>query len=341
MFKSIPVATSQVSGTHTNFPVLVKPSVITGLGLITLAQAQSVRFYSDSDKTTELAREIVSADIIYVKIPSLSVSSVIYIDYDGVRSDYGVTDTYGRNNVWTEFVAVWHLQEAVNTTTDGYIDSTGNSPGTGVSMALAAVTSPVGDAQDFDGSSDRIDIPSTSELSEPNTNQKVSITQIIKLDATGQLQDYTFSKGNNRLAILYGFNTNVLEFYSSGSGAPRFVIGTLTDTASFHHISAVFDGAANTGRGFLDNVKTTETETGALPSADSLKASIACAYDGGGNPANFLNGKIAETRLRSDAVSDNYNEAEYNNLMDNGSFWGTAVTIASSPVFKPQISSIL
>ena len=40
----IPVATGKVSGTQTNFPVLINPTVMTGWTTLSLAEAQSLRF---------------------------------------------------------------------------------------------------------------------------------------------------------------------------------------------------------------------------------------------------------------------------------------------------------
>ena len=117
-FKKLSIASGKASGTNINMPLLVIPSEITNLGTLTLAEAQSSRFYSDEAKTTELAREIVSADEIHVKVPSVTTSTTIYIDYDGVRSDYATDATYGTENVWSDYAYVSH--------DGGLTDSTGN-----------------------------------------------------------------------------------------------------------------------------------------------------------------------------------------------------------------------
>ena len=95
-FKLATVNSARVPSTQTNFPAYVD---LSRLGITTLAEAQSVRVYADSSKTTEWAREIVSATEMHVKVPSLTSTVTMYVDYDGVRSDYAVTDTFGRNAV--------------------------------------------------------------------------------------------------------------------------------------------------------------------------------------------------------------------------------------------------
>jgi uncharacterized membrane protein len=47
----------------------------------------------------------------------------IYVDWDGVRSDYAVSATYGRNAVWVDLALVNHFETATT-------DSSGNNTGT-------------------------------------------------------------------------------------------------------------------------------------------------------------------------------------------------------------------
>jgi len=116
-FKQATVNASRVPSTQTNFPAYVD---LSRLGITTLAEAQSVRVYADIAKTTEWARQIVSVSVMYVKVPSLTSTVSIYIDYDGVRADYAVTDTYGRNAVWSDYRAVYHLNDENDSTANAY-----------------------------------------------------------------------------------------------------------------------------------------------------------------------------------------------------------------------------
>src|SRR6056297_2303141 len=111
--KTATVNASDVAATLTNFPAYVDLSRV---GITTLAEAESVRVYSDAAKTTELAREIVSASEMHVLIPSLTTSTQIWVDFDGVRSDYAVGATYGAEAVWSTFEGVWHLQDTTDST---------------------------------------------------------------------------------------------------------------------------------------------------------------------------------------------------------------------------------
>lgn len=97
--------------TLTDFPALIQPSKIDDWGAISLEEAQSIRIYTDEFKGQELAREVVSEDEIYVKIPELKHDEANYIcvEYDGVRQDYKVDDLFGTWNVWANgYVGVYH-----------------------------------------------------------------------------------------------------------------------------------------------------------------------------------------------------------------------------------------
>ncbi len=89
----------------------------------------------ESDEVTETAFEIVSFSTtskrceLHFKADSLSTtsSSTFYIYYGNpAATAYAVTDTFGRNNVWTEYLGVWHLQDTAVSASGNY-DLTNNN----------------------------------------------------------------------------------------------------------------------------------------------------------------------------------------------------------------------
>src|SRR5690606_376653 len=112
-----------------------------------------IRVYSDEAKTTELAREVVSCDTgtetgeLHVKIPSLTTSTVIYIDVDGSRTEPAADSTYGSEAVWSDYEFVSH--------DGGITDSTGTHTPTN-SGATTGVSGKLGDAVSLDGLDDYI-----------------------------------------------------------------------------------------------------------------------------------------------------------------------------------------
>jgi hypothetical protein len=88
------------------------------------------------DGTTELAREVVSCNTAsdtgemhfkYTGTLSSSVDTIAIINVDGLRGDYDVTATYGRNAVWSNLRAVYHLENVNDSTANGYNLSNPNS----------------------------------------------------------------------------------------------------------------------------------------------------------------------------------------------------------------------
>lgn len=112
-----------------------------------------IRFSSDSAGATQLACEIVSfvtdndpangTAEIWVKVPSVAAAAAttIYVWYNKTgETQPAVTDTYGRNAVWSAWEMVHHGGSVVDST-GNYSDITGT--------ALGAASGPFGDAYDY------------------------------------------------------------------------------------------------------------------------------------------------------------------------------------------------
>lgn len=108
---------TKVPSDLTDFPVYVDLADMPSTFWSTVANGGGDIRVFKSDGTTELAREIVSCDTgtetgeMHFKFSgtlSGSVDTEVQIHADGVSSDYAVTDTYGRNNVWTDYRFVIH-----------------------------------------------------------------------------------------------------------------------------------------------------------------------------------------------------------------------------------------
>jgi len=108
---------------------------------------ETVRIVLDNDPANGLAE-------IYVKIPSLSsaVDTDIYIWYNAPSETMPARNsTYGSDNVWTGFGAVYHMNDLTSSTVKD--STTNNNTASGASTQIAGPFS--GSlAQDFNGSSD-------------------------------------------------------------------------------------------------------------------------------------------------------------------------------------------
>jgi hypothetical protein len=146
----ITIPTASVPGDQTDFPVKLAWNGTNGNVLAEVynvgvtspkSTGADIRFTSDSAGITELPFQIVTFSsnatvanarvLIWVKLSSVSSATptsfyMWWNNPDAVA--YAATDTYGRNNVWTNgFAGVFHLDESSGTTAT---NSVGSNDGT-------------------------------------------------------------------------------------------------------------------------------------------------------------------------------------------------------------------
>jgi hypothetical protein len=131
---TITIDHTKVSADLTDYIVFVDLARLTAKFWKTVANGGGdIRCYK-SDGTTELAREVVSCatstetgelHVKYSGTLSSTVDTVIQIHADGTSSEPAVTATYGRNAVWSDYWAVFHMEGSVGST-GKKLDSTGN-----------------------------------------------------------------------------------------------------------------------------------------------------------------------------------------------------------------------
>lgn len=336
-FKQATVNASKVPSTQTNFPAYVD---LSRLGITTLAEAQSVRVYSDSAKTTELAREIVSATEMHVKVSSLTSTFVLYVDWDGVRSDYAVTDTYGRNAVWSDYLRVYHLEEGSGNRTD----STGNTVVTGTTRGV--VTAGIGNGNDFEESNQ--DYLTSANTGLVNRND-ISIELICRAESFTDTYPTLVSvwddlSGDSR-AWSVSLISNNPYFYVSDNGA-NSGLDTLTSaaisTGVTYYMTFTFDGAATSVfNTYINNTNYTKNSTIANSIANETTAfRIGTAVSFAGQPSsggNYWDGWIDEVRIRGDVLSASWNTTKYNNQSDEAGFWGTWTDVSVGTTFVPKV----
>lgn len=129
VFIKLTIDKTKVAGSHTDYPCFIDLSLMPAEFWDAVKDGGGdIRCYSDTSKTTEFAREVVSCDKtneigeLYVKLDAIDNSNdfEFYVLVDGESRDYLSSDTYGRNAVWSDFYAVMHMQGALT-------DSTGSS----------------------------------------------------------------------------------------------------------------------------------------------------------------------------------------------------------------------
>jgi len=316
-FKKLKVKVGEAVGTHSNFPTLVQPSLITGLGSITLAEAQSARFYSDVGKTTELAREVVGLDEIHVKVTSMEALAEIWMDYDGIRADYAVSATYGRNAVWSDYLSVQHMQS-------DQTDSSGNLSPTQSGITYTA--GKLGIGGDFESTSssqinfgDPASFHGMTGLTLQTWLKPESFTNFGMITAKGDIKSWEFRNTGTTGRINFTIQTN------SGLAGLNNCDSTLVmNTGQWYATHAVFDSSlarVDRTRIYTDAVLTSANSYNGSRQGTTVNNSTDIAYLGRRGDGFYWDGMMDEFRIRASALSPNWITTEYNNQNANGSFW--------------------
>jgi len=322
------VRAADVPASQTNFPIYVDLARV-GATALTLADAQSSRWYTDTDLVTQMAREIMSLTEGHGKYGTLTSTSKIAIDYDGIRADYAVTDTFGRNNVWTDYTAVYHLEANSN-------DSKGTYNGTDTSISYSAAK--IANGASFNADSDRISLGNNTAFEFGEAN---SFTIQTWYNATARAaNDFLFSRQDGsggagfRGYSLYVLNTSGdvrWDMYSDTGGGgnnTRDWSATIAANATQYMLHLVSTGTSTAAGINLYRNASLQTAT---TTADTLTGStvITREFQIGNRDANNLgaNGLLDEFRVRASALSANWITTEYNNQNAESTFWGTWATV--------------
>jgi hypothetical protein len=315
-FKTAQVNASDVPATQTNFPAYVD---LSRLGITTLAEAESVRVYADSAKTTEWAREIVSATEMHVKVPSLTSTVAMYVDWDGVRADYATTDTYGRNAVWSDYAFVFHMEN------DG-TDSTGGGTATATGTVTFPSGSPMGESSDTSDSANNY-LQGGGNFADGTADKSISMWAVsdnrTKRAWYVDTSDITFDSGTFfRRALGFYQDASTLYFYGYG-GDPS--LGSMPSNGTNFHAVATYNNSTPILRTYLNGAaQGTDSNTfNHLQNSGGVRLHIRNM-----DLANSrLDGRLNDVRGYNGVYSANWITTEYNNQSDEAGFWGTWSTV--------------
>ena len=303
-----------------------------------------------SDGETELAREVQSGQI-YWKVAgtlSSSVDTDFYIYYDdGTKSDYAVTATYGRNNVWTSYDAVFHLEEsAAGTGTAGvYIDSTGNGFDGVDNISATGKTGKVNAGQQFDGVDDFI------RIGDANTVGTAALSVSFWIDFTNipasqiSLIGMWGGVSNERCWGTRLFNSTTVRFLSiSGTTTiSKDVSISIISTGNWYHFSYVYNAG---GFEFFLNGASQGTNSGLHSVLNQGTGSPVSNIDIGsdymdGVASHFgqLSGYMDNISITNTVLSADYIATLYNNQDDPTTFFtlGVEETPGGAPTFTPLL----
>lgn len=323
---------TKVGADQTDFPVYLDLSLLpkTFFNHIN-ADGGDIRV-TKGDGLTELPREVVYIDktsfkgelhFKYSGILSSTVDTNVYIYYGNASaSDYAVTATYGRNNVWdSNYIGVWHLSEK----SGNHSNSTGISGLDSDSVTVSQQGAEIGQvnrADYFNGSTDYFRIPLNSNLL-PSSD--ITVESWVKLGTLASVK----GAPENILSKLTSANDSYNLFVSNSDNKPRFTwqnnLGTSYfsryDTAltagTWNYLVGVHD---STTLRFYYNGSATGTVNGS-PTGTIYNTSPSPMRIGSAYQQFYLDGSTDEVRISSSARSATWISTQYNNQKNVSTFF--------------------
>ena len=288
---------------------------------------------TEADGSTRCPVELVDMDAVgqtgelhFLGSSLSSVSSTVFRVYYGsstTLSQPAVTDTYGRNAVWADYVGVWHLDEdpsagvMADSTGSGF-DATPNGSMTGSD----SITGHLGRGVDLDGVDDYLDVGNVGALGSAYTVSAWVKPANLTTNMVAVSYRTDNSSSDNNVAIQLDQNV-------SGSGRilvrdDNDSLGSATggslSTSAWRHLAGRRDG---------DNLAVWVSGTKATGSNAfgpiSMNRLILGALYNDFHTADWVQGFWAggldEVRLRAAALSDDWITSEQANQNDPSTFY--------------------
>jgi hypothetical protein len=323
----VTILASQVDADLTDYPVYVNLADLpSGFhSHVNQTDGRDIRV-TKADGVTELPREVVfynsSTDtgevhFKYTGTLSGTVDSDVYIYYgNSGASDYASSDTYGKNNVWTNsYKAVWHLNEA----SGSHYDSTSNAVTGTVTGSPQGGTGKIGKSDNITASSMHVDVSKTNYWNfaggdtvtiEAWTNFSADTSgtygNILGSASMPAFQFKKASAGNYRLAWVNGgteYQSSTTSSYSVGTGTWYLVSMQKNGTSGinfYRNGSQIGTTVSNTG------------ETG------TNGTNVEIGNDGS---TEWINGLVDEVRVSTTNRASTWLSTEYNNQNSSSTFY--------------------
>jgi len=341
----VTVLATKVDADLTDYPVYVDlANLPAGFHTnVNQTDARDIRV-TTSDGKTEVPREVVfytaasdTGELHFKGNVDSDTNTDFYIYYGNAgASDYAVDATYGRNNVWnSDYLAVFHFQEAVNNDANGYVDSSGSGKhGQGTSMAITAPAGKLaGKAAEFDGAADYI---TTARILTDTTYSIAAWCNIQSLNGSSGTPIYYQEAGGGttgqEVGMIDEYPSAGIQTFFARSGGAGVATGNDVNWAldTWFYAGATFNGTAvtfyyNGGSGGSGTV------TGGTP--PDFNGRIAVWYDLA-DATRFTDGAFDELRIRDDVATATWISTEYNNQSSPSTFYsvGSEETLFSAPL---------
>lgn len=332
---------TKVSAAQTDFPVYINLANMPANfhTHVNQTDARDIRVTKD-DGTTELPREVIfytaasdtgGLHFKYTGTLSSTVDTDVYIYYGNASaSNYAVTDTYGRNNVWdSNYKAVWHFTESTGAHADSTVNGNNSSAVTVTTQGTA--NAKFGGADDFDGIDDIINNASPTSLDNlgpltysawiyPNTGGEGGFGRII--DKTGSV--------GNQFYVFDGGPVSALKFNVDYSGIKLSVVSAANSITmnTWQLVTVTWDDSATATNVhlYVNGTEVSSYDTrinGTLNQPDDNTGNFLVGNNVG--TTRTFDGQIDEVNVSGSVRSSTWISTQYNNQNSNTTFvktWG-------------------
>jgi len=338
----ITINSDKVPEDLTDFPIYVNLSALpSGFHTNVKSDGEDIRM-TMSDGTTEIPREVVfynsvtdTGELWFKGNLSSITDSVFYIYYGNPSaSDYAVTDTYGRNKVWNNYLAVLHMAETPTGSAGDIINSVGSNNFTSVNMESGdRIDGKFTYALNFGGIDEYLNLANALITTTPHTFS--AWVKIPNVDASS-------------IAIASIGDTASADYesmlYVSSGTTPQWAVSALTrgtapneianaDTAitedAWFLAHGVWSATDNRIAYFNGGNSGSNTVSKTYSSYDTTRVGNRANLDGG----LYITGLISEVRISATALSSTWISTEYSNQNSPSTFYsvGSEESQESSP----------
>jgi MSHA biogenesis protein MshQ len=312
--KALTVDSSQVNGTLTNFPLLVRIASDADLATKAQSSGNDLLFANSTDATLDHELEYYNTTtgqvVAWVRLPSLSNASntTIYLYYGNST----VGSQQNKNGVWdSTYKGVWHMSNGITLSGN---DSTASGNNGTLQNTPTAITGVADGAANFSGSGSDFSI---TDIALNGVNYSISAwfstplpSQTYCTLTRGSSLDHQVLTQNN---ILGDYDNAGTGFHSSG-----FDVSTLA--SGWHYITATTNSTHTTF--YVDGIY-----RGIADFKSSAQISYLGNYQGGGQ--NF--GPVDELRVSSVSRSGAQAQTEYHNQKNGSTFLTMSGAYCNAP----------
>jgi hypothetical protein len=254
---------------------------------------------------------------LYAKLTLTNVGDTNFYLYYGnaAASAYAVTDTYGRNNVWTNgYTAVYHLEESPTASAPQYVSSVGTTNGTSNNMEAGdRQASQLGQGQVIDGANEFIQTTYNSSLSTSTWSLWMRAN-----GAQGAYDGIVFSRGGVTTGLnINGAGTNLGYHWNDAANTYSWNSGPTYPQNEWFMAALVVQPTTASLYRFASSGHASGTN--AVTHASSLINDLKFGQDDAGG--RFFNGSLDEVRIASIARTQGWLTTEYNNQASSTLFY--------------------